>query len=244
MKRARMIRSSGFTLVEVAIALAVIAVIIAGTFTALPELKSLKRLTVQNIQKSHKADVLTPVDRALQKLIAGFAGYVAPSALEVGSEGRVVLELSKDANKLKDDMENLLAESGSVSEQRSVQIGPEMQAQLTGAAFDIEPTTEPRPQAITGNTPTSWTWRITPLEGDDWFPKFHAKRHLTLTLYAILRIAGADRTRILKEWEPDITVEVTWSNWLHKLVEIAKDLWWLWLTIVAIIGVVIGRKVF
>jgi hypothetical protein len=39
--------------------------------------------------------------------------------------------------------------------------------------------------------------------------------------------------RWIKTFDRTTTVEVTWAGWLHKGVEEAKDVWWVWVTLLA-----------
>lgn len=180
------------------------------------------------------------VDTALKNLVISRGEYVAPDAMEIGRPQPVTLELGP-AQQVLDDISRLKSERGGQAGGGDVPTAPLMRAQLTGVGFDVDPK-DGVDQWVSLASPTTWTWQVTPVDGEDWFPRFSTKRALNVALSAVLNIQGAEHPRVIKTWEKTITVAVGWPDWLHKAVDVGKDVWWAWLLLVAIAGYVLHRK--
>jgi hypothetical protein len=137
-------------------------------------------------------------------------------------------------------IEALNKNQGGQTDVADIAVAPLMRAELSGDGFAIKPE-GPWDQWISGKKLTTWEWTVKALDGDDLFPSFSAKRELRLTISAVLKIQGSEHPRTIEPvLHRSIIVEIRWSGWLHKFVESATDLWWIWTTAAAIAAGVIA----
>lgn len=176
------------------------------------------------------------VDREIGRLVDGYGKYLAPDALEIGAQPKKVtyeIAVAPDAiRQINQDIDRLQQNTGGQAGGGKLRVGPKMVAQLTGDGFKID-LQGPSEQPVGEENAATWTWEVQALDGDDWFPKFAARRTLHLAVSAAL---DDGTQKLIQTYDHDINVTVTWPDWLHKTKEVAEDLWWVWLVLVGGLG--------
>ena len=154
-----------------------------------------------------------PVDLAVKSLKQANIAFNTPTAMKKNETYLISLKLS--STKSVDDL--LAAIEGDEKESAEVNYGNRMLASLVArkrGAFDIVSITSDE-QAISSLVDeTTWTWSVTPLDS--------GKKHLHLTLVALLDINGEKTPFQIKSFEKTIEVEV---SALNALLDFIKASW-------------------
>ena len=177
-----------------------------------------------------KSASLEAVDQILAGLKLANIVFNTPGSIPLGESHIIHLILST-----KETVENLqaLIEASGEKVSAQIRVGNEMEARLTGKGFKIQAIT-PETQAVSGVEKTDWKWEIEPTEG--------GKQRLHLTMSAILTVEGKQVPRVIRTFERNIEIEVTWSRQVADFV--ANNWQWLWATIlVPVAGWGIQRKI-
>lgn len=174
----------------------------------------------------------SPLD-AIDKLLAGLPlaniAFNTPTTIPLGESEIIHLVLST-----RETIETLqtMIDSGGEKTGAQIKVGNEMEARLTGKGFKIQAIT-PETQAVSGVEQTEWKWEVEPTDG--------GKQRLHLTMSAILHIDGQKVPRVLRTFERNIEVRVTWSRQISDFV--GNNWQWLWATIlVPVAGWYVQRK--
>jgi hypothetical protein len=103
----------------------------------------------------------SPLDQALQKLIAGNVAFNTPENMSVGRSR--IIEAKLSVNLPPDILVAQLSEAGK-RESASLSVADRMNATLSGGgAFDVSPS-GPQQQLISRQKVTTWTWEVSKLE--------------------------------------------------------------------------------
>src|SRR6266496_1907910 len=181
------------------------------------------------------AGPLSPLDAALEKLIAGNVAFNTPDRMRVGKsqiiEAKLAVRIPPDV------LTTQLTEAGK-KESASLSVADRMSASLFGGgAFDVSPS-GPQQQLISRQQVTSWTWDVT--------PKQTGTQYLILSFDAVLTVDGKDGTRNINTFKRSIEVEVGWpetpGEWLEWFKGLFDNISWLWATILVPVGLWIWNR--
>jgi hypothetical protein len=177
----------------------------------------------------------SPLDEALQKLIAGNVAFNTPEHMSVGKSQ--IIEAKLSVNMPPEALIAQLSEAGK-KESASLSVADRMSATLSGGgAFEVSPS-GPQQQLISREQATSWTWEVT--------AKQVGTQYLILSFDAMLTVDGKDGTRNINTFKRSIKVEVGWpqtpSEWLEWFKKLSENLSWLWMTILVPVGVWIWAR--
>jgi hypothetical protein len=161
-----------------------------------------------------RAEVFGHVDRLLDEQPLASVAFNTPNSLRLHESAEIELLLS-----LQESIEELEAQVAQVGEREGarVRITPEMEAELTGLDFEIEPIT-PQRQLVGQRDVTRWRWQVRPIKTGD------LRLHLTLT--AFVQVAGETRPRSIRTFDRTLIVNVTWTERVASFLE--ANWQWLW----------------
>jgi hypothetical protein len=128
----------------------------------------------------------------------------------------LVASPTMEAAKLADKVADLVGNRDDISIEK-LEIGPLMEAQLKGSAFEISTLTPVR-QPVSGTASTTWEWNIRPNQT--------GTQTLHLTIDAIVTIAGERLPRSVSVFNRNIDVDVTAGQRIGMFI--AGN--WQWLT--------------
>jgi hypothetical protein len=169
------------------------------------------------------------VDQSLRELNWGNIVFNASSIMKYAQPQSVELLLSPSLS-VADLQAQLKQKVGAESTQ--VRVSNRMEAQLTGRGFAIEALT-PDLQAIASQQVTRWKWEVTPTE--------HGRQTLHLALSAQIDVAGRDAPLVVRTFDRDIQVDITFPQRAFGFIE--KNWQWLWAAIfVPIVGYLWKRR--
>ncbi len=109
----------------------------------------------------------------------------------------------------------------------TIKVSDDMEARLSGLGFIIEARDHEK-QFVKTDEDTEWKWEIKPKE--------EGVHQLHLTLNAIIQIEGEDEPYLVRSFDKEITVQVTWGGKVARLYTENKDLFSLLLGSTSIYG--------
>jgi hypothetical protein len=113
-----------------------------------------------------------------------------------------------------------MIEAAGEKEGARIQVSDRMEARLSGPNFAITAVT-PEVQAVTRTAVTEWKWEVE--------PRSKGPQHLHLTLSVLINADGASTSRMIRTFDKEIEVEVTWGQQVGSFL---KNNWqWLWAVI-------------
>ena len=154
------------------------------------------------------------LDDVLEDLELVNVAFNAPRTMHLNDP--VVIQLLLSGGQTIEQLQEELTALGE-QEGDEIRASDAMEAQLTGAGFDIAPVT-PAVQLVSNEAVTEWKWEVEPTKT--------GQRRLHLTLSALIDLDGKDRTYTVRTFERTLDVNVTFGERLETFV---SDNWqWLW----------------
>lgn len=150
------------------------------------------------------------------QLVDGQVGLRAPESMRVGESANVLLMISmaKAAQELRQALETTAGAEG-VRALQAAKLSRYMSARLDGLDFDIAGSSSPN-QLVDLDEDVQWQWNVR--------PKKAGKLALTVTLTAVLRVDGSDKTKDVETLSKEIVVEAV-PEPPPTMKEIAAGLW-------------------
>lgn len=159
------------------------------------------------------------IDKILASMAEGHIAFNAPdSVVELGQS--LIIQLLLDPIKTADELERMIHAAGP-TESHQIKISENMQAHLIGSGFEITAIT-PEEQLISAETTTEWKWEIKAVKPDT--------QRLYLTLSAIVKFQGESKTRVIRTFEREMLVKVSFSKRVTAFV--GENWQWLWTALV------------
>jgi len=191
-------KRQGFALIEL-----LIVVILLGLLAAfmIPSLQ----------QASKPASEVDPptalriVDEALKDLEWGNIVFNAPESMRHNKTQTIELLLSHSASI--EQLQAQLEEDGA-TDANTVRISNRMEARLSGSGFKIEALGS-EIRAVGAEGVTQWKWYVTGTAG--------GSQRLHLTLSAILIVEGRDAPSVIRTFDREIEVEITFGERIGSL---------------------------
>jgi len=151
------------------------------------------------------------LDQVLDRLGKGNIAFNTPESMAYGETKTIQLLL--DITKSGHELEQEIIEEG-LRVHAEVRVSEQMEAHLTGDAFEITPVTKSARQPVSSREATEWRWDVR--------AKRFSSQRLHLSLDAIIEINGKELSRGIRVFDRDIKVRVTG---LHSAVLLLQDNW-------------------
>ena len=206
-------RAEGFTLIEVAIVIAIIGILV---FVAVPQFMSYRTRSPRPIALSSPF----VVDGKEQELEVGSVAIGSPLSMQLNDIERayLLLDLNKEVDKL-----FVFLPEGHEKHGAKVKVSNRMQASLKSHKFDIKQET-PEVQAVGSQKTVKWIWSLKPKE--------IGEHTLTMMLAALIFVQGQSTPIVLDTYTRKITVSVSVSRNIWTFLQ--ENMSWLWAPISAI----------
>ena len=164
------------------------------------------------------------VDEEIRGLPSGQVAFNVPSTMR--RHDTASIELLLDAHKTVDQLKQLLGDGGSRAGSQ-IKISDQMEAQLTGAKFQVT-ANQPDIQAVGSGNTVRWTWDVVPAES--------GKLSLHLTLSALIDVGQSRSPMVVRTFDRNIDVRVTTGE---RVADFLGEHWeWLASTLVIPVGAV------
>jgi hypothetical protein len=164
--------------------------------------------------KPPAATPLSPLDEALQQMKTGTLAFNTPHEMALLEPTLIHLVLSPRSDD--PSVAALVLGPGPVAVEHA-RYSSTVEARLTGDGFQIDEVTAAS-QPVSQMEPTEWRWQVT--------PRTPGQRSLFLNVYAVVTLDGEKHERLIKTFEREFVVEVTfWRHpWMylrfHPLVDL------------------------
>jgi hypothetical protein len=157
------------------------------------------------------------VDKITEEMRANIA-FNTPAIMHYDETSPIQLVL--DPVRTLEEVKALVKEQGPVVG-AEIDITPRMQASLKGEGFNIVPIS-PEIQAVLTNKPSEWRWDVTPTV------KENTTLSLYLTINMIMKVEGAETSRMVQSFRREIRVSITPKGWLEIVLDAFGGDWkWL-----------------
>lgn len=165
------------------------------------------------------------IDEILDGLHTANIAYNAPEMMYLDEPMVIQLELSPSQST--EELSKIIKEPGKIETESGIKITEEMEAQLSAdptvfKIIEIGSARQPIPQ----HEPTVWKWEVSPLRS--------GRQKLILVLSAIIDNNGKEQNRLIKTFDKEIYVQVTWRK---RVTSFFSQNWqWLWAAILVPVG--------
>lgn len=175
------------------------------------------------------------IKKALEARIPAAIVFTTPDTMYLDDTQTLTLLLSpsKSVPELQNSLERQLLTSQDKATKdlkivgTSIKVSDDMEARLSGLGFIIEARDHEK-QFIRTDEDTEWKWEIKPKE--------EGIHQLHLTLNAIIEIEGESEPYLVRSFDREITVQVTWGGKVSRLYTQNKDLFSLFLGSTSVYG--------